>query len=134
MINFFSKNKFIFYSFNLFLIFLYLYPGSILGWLFYKDLSKQPQITSDFDFLNLQISTNHVYAFFVFSIIAFLSYEKINQLKLLGIYLIFLSIILEILHLFIPQRSFQFSDLFGNLLGVTIVIILVYLFKKNEKI
>ena len=134
MISFFSKNKFIFYSFNLFLIFLYLYPGSILGWLFYKDLSKQPQITSDFDFLNLQISTNHVYAFFVFSIIAFLSYEKINQLKLLGIYLIFLSIILEILHLFIPQRSFQFSDLFGNLLGVTIVIILVYLFKKNEKI
>ena len=134
MINFFSKNKFIFYSFNLFLIFLYLYPGSILGWLFYKDLSKQPQITSDFDSLNLQISTNHVYAFFVFSIIAFLSYEKINQLKLLGIYLIFLSIILEILHLFIPQRSFQFSDLFGNLLGVTIVIILVYLFKKNEKI
>ena len=134
MINFFSKNKFIFYSFNLFLIFLYLYPGSILGWLFYKDLRKQPQITLDFDSLNLQISTNHVYAFFVFSIIAFLSYEKINQLKLLGIYLIFLSIILEILHLFIPQRSFQFSDLFGNLLGVTIVIILVYLFKKNEKI
>ena len=57
---------------------------------------------------------------------------KINQLRSLSIYLIFLSIILEILHYFIPERSFEFPDLFGNLVGVIIVIILFYFFKKNE--
>ena len=67
-----------------------------------------------------------------FSIIGFFSYKKLNQLKILSIYLILLSIILEILHLFIPQRTFQFSDLFGNLLGVLIILILFYFFIKNE--
>ena len=132
MNKFFSKYKFIFYFCNFILIFLYLFPGSILGWLLYNDLSQQPQITSDFYFSNLKISTNHMYAFFVFSITGFFSYKKLNQLKLLSIYLIFLSLILEILHLFIPQRTFQFSDLFGNLLGVLIVLILFYFLKKNE--
>ena len=132
MINYFSKYKFIFYLCNLILIFLYLFPGSILGWLFYNNLSQQPQITSDFYFSNLNISSNHVYSFLVFSIIGFFSYKKLNQLKILSIYLILLSIILEILHLFIPQRTFQFSDLFGNLLGVLIILILFYFFIKNE--
>ena len=132
MNNFFSKYKFIFYFCNFILIFLYLFPGSILGWLFHNNLSQQPQITSDFYFSNLKMSTNHVYAFFVFSIIGFFSYKKLNQLKVLSTYLVFLSIILEILHLFIPQRTFQYSDLFGNLLGVLIILILFYFFKKNE--
>ena len=130
MNNFFSKYKFIFHFFNFILIFLYLYPGSILGWLFYNNFSLQPQITPDFNFSNLKISTNHVYAFLVLSIIGFFSYKKLSQLKLLSIYLIFLSITLEILHLFIPQRTFQFSDLFGNLLGVLIILILFYFLKK----
>ena len=132
MHKFFLKYKFIFYFCNFILIFLYLFPGSILGWLFYNNFSQQPQITSDFYFSNLKFSINHVYAFFVLSIIGFFSYKKLIQLKLLSIYLIFLCIILEILHLFIPHRTFQFSDLFGNLLGVLIMLILFYFFKRNE--
>ena len=132
MNKFFSKYKFIFYFCNFIIIFLYLFPGSILGWLFYNNLSQQPQITSDFYFSDLNISSNHVYSFLVFSIIGFFSYKKLNELKILSIYLILLSIILEILHLFIPQRTFQFSDLFGNLLGVLIILILFYFFIKNE--
>ena len=132
MNKFFSKYKFIFYFCNFILIFLYLFPGSILGWIFYNNLSQQPQITSDFYFSNLNISSNHVYSFLVFSIIGFFIFKKLNQLKILSIYLILLSIILEILHLFIPQRTFQFSDLFGNLLGVLIILILFYFFIKNE--
>jgi hypothetical protein len=31
---------------------------------------------------------------------------------------------LEIFHLVIPERSFQWSDLFGNLIGVFIVILI----------
>ena len=127
MINFFSKNKFIFYLSNLILIFLYLFPGSVLGWLLYRDLSLQPQITPDFI-----ISTNHLYAFVILSIIGNLTFKKPNQFVFLSFYLISLSIILEILQYFIPKRSFEFSDLFGNLVGVVIVIIIFYFFKKNE--
>ena len=127
MINYFSKYKFIFYLCNLILIFLYLFPGSVLGWFLYKDLSLQPQITPDFI-----VSTNHLYAYIVLSVIGFLTYRKNNQFNILSIYLIFLSIVLEVLQYFVPNRSFEFPDLFGNLAGVIIAIILFYFFKNNE--
>ena len=127
MINYFSKYKFIFYLCNLILIILYLFPGSLLGWFLYNDLSLQPQITPDFI-----ISTNHLYAYIVLSVIGFLTFRKNNQFNILSIYLIFLSIVLEVLQYFVPNRSFEFSDLFGNLAGVIIAIIIFYFFKKNE--
>jgi VanZ family protein len=127
MIKYFSKYKFFFYLCNFILIVLYLFPGSILGWFLYNDISLQPQITP-----NLIVSSNHVYAFLILSFIGFFTYKKIEQYRTLSIYLIFLSIILEILHYIIPERSFEFSDLFGNLVGVIIVIIIFYFFKKNE--
>ena len=117
MINLFSNYKIIFYSINFFFIFLYLFPGSLLGMIMYDNKSIQPQITPDF-----LISSNHFYVFCLISIIGFMSYLEIKKIRYLIIYLIFLSIILEIFHLFIPERSFQWSDLFGNLLGVLMVI------------
>ena len=127
MINFFSKYKFIFHLANVFLIILYIYPGSILGYVIYDDLQIQPQITRDFI-----VSTNHVYAFFLISLLGFLTFKKSNKLNILILYLLILSIILEILHLIIPERSFQLADLFGNLIGVIILIIINYFSKKNE--
>ena len=127
MINYFSKYKFIFYLCNLILIFLYLFPGSILGWFLYEDLYLQPQITPDF-----VISTNHLYAYIVLSVIGFLTFRKNNQFNILSLYLIFLSILLEVLQYFVPNRSFELSDLFGNLSGVIIAIVIFYFFKKNE--
>ena len=117
MIKFFSKYKIIFYSSNSFLIFLYLFPGSLLGMIIYDNKKIQPQITTDFI-----VSSNHFYVFVIISVMGFLSFVKENQIKALIIYLIFLSITLEIFHLIIPERSFQWSDLFGNLFGVIIVI------------
>ena len=116
MINYFSKYKFIFYLCNFILIVLYLFPGSLLGCFFYNDCKIQPQITANFI-----VSTNHLYAYIVVSVIGFLTYRKNNQFNILGIYLIFLSIVLEVLQYFVPNRSFEFSDLFGNILGVLIV-------------
>ena len=129
MIKYFSKYKFFFYLCNFILIILYLFPGSILGWFLYNDTSLQPQITPN---LNLIVSPNHVYAFLILSFVGFFTYKNFEQFRFLSIYLIFLSIILEILHYFIPERSFEFPDLFGNLVGVIIVIILFYFLKKNE--
>ena len=125
MIKFFSNYKIFFYLMNFLLIFLYLFPGSLIGWLFYDNTKKQPQITSDFI-----ISSNHFYVFIIISIIGFFTFIKIKQVKNLIIYLILLSLILEIFHLFIPERSFQWSDLFGNLFGVLIVILMKNLINK----
>ena len=127
MMKFFSNYKLIFYSINFSLIFLYIFPGSLLGWIIYGDKKAQPQITADFI-----ISSNHFFVFIFLSIIGFLTFNKTNQVKIFIIYLILLSIILEIFHLFIPERSFQWPDLFGNLLGVIIVILIKNLINKYE--
>jgi len=110
-----SYLKIIFYIANFVLIILYIFPGSILGWFLYNDAGLQPQITSDF-----LVSSNHVYAFVLISILGYLSYEKV-KLRFIFIYLLFLSIFLETLHLIIPNRGFEFSDLFGNMLGVLFI-------------
>ena len=117
MIKFFSNYKIIFYTINSFLIIIYLFPGSLLGLIIYNDKKIQPQITSDFI-----ISSNHFIAFAFISIIGFFTFRKKKEVTPLIFYLIFLSIILEIFHIIIPERSFQWADLLGNLLGVVIVI------------
>ena len=120
MLNFFSTHKVIFYLINALLVILYLYPGSLLGWIIYGNKGIQPQLTPDFI-----ISSNHFYVFALISIIGFFTFTNLKKKNIfLIIYLIFLSIILEIFHLVIPERSFQWSDLFGNLLGVIVVILL----------
>ena len=129
MINLFSKYKIIFYSSNFILMLEYLFPGSLLGCIIFNNCKIQLQITPDF-----LISTNHLYSFLILSLIGFYTYKNSKYLNILTIYLLVLSVILEIMHYFIPNRSFEYQDLFGNLAGVIITIILFNLFKKYEKI
>ena len=120
--------KLIFHILNVIFICLYVYPGSILGHLLYGNSNQQPQITSDFI-----VSSNHVYAFIILSIFGFINYYKTNKLLIFS-YLFSISIFLEVLHFAIPNRSFQFSDLFGNMLGVLIAFFTMNLlncWKKN---
>ena len=127
MIKFFTKYKIIFYSSNFILILLYLFPGSLIGCFLYNDCKLQPQITRDYI-----ISSNHLYAFVILSLIGFLTYKNSKKKRYLIGYLIAVSIFLEIFHYFIPERSFEYSDLFGNLAGVIIVIIGFNLLKIYE--
>ena len=128
---FFSYLKIIFYIANIVLITLYLFPGSILGWFIYDDAGIQPQITPDFI-----VSSNHVYAFLVLSILGWVSYET-YKLNFIFTYLFLISIFLEMAHIIIPNRGFEFSDLFGNILGVLVIYLLYQISKyfrnpKNE--
>ena len=113
------KNSF--YVLNITLIIFYLYPGSILGCLLYNDCYIQPQLTRNF-----LVSSNHFYVFFILSVIGFLSFSK--DLKKIFYYLILLSILLELLHIIIPNRGFEVADLLGNILGVLLSLILFKLF------
>ena len=127
MIKFFTKYKIIFYLSNFILILLYLFPGSLIGCFLYNDCKLQPQITRDYI-----ISSNHQSAFAILSLIGFLTYKNSKKKRYLIGYLIAVSIFLEIFHYFIPERSFEYSDLFGNLAGVIIVIIFFNLLKIYE--
>ena len=107
---------------NFIIIILYLYPGSILGWILYRNLKSQPQLTGDF----LSLSSNHFYTFLILSFIAVLSYSNnAKKLNYMFLYLFSISIILELAHIVIPNRSFQFEDLIGNITGVIISYILM---------
>ena len=125
MIKFFFNNRIVFYSINFALIFLYLFPGSLIGQVLYGSKKIQPQITPDFI-----ISSNHFYVFVLVSVMGFLTFAKNNQTKILTIYLVLLSVVLEFLHLIIPHRTFQWSDIFGNLMGVLVVILIKNLINK----
>ena len=116
--------KIIFHFLNIILIFFYLFPGSIMGWFLYNDLSKQPRITKDFTSNFIDISSSHFYIFLILSFFGILSYLRHKKFDLLIKYLLLLSVVLELFHLLIPQRSFQFGDLFGNILGVFLVLLI----------
>ena len=125
MINFFSKFKIFFFLINLLLIVLYLFPGSLLGCVFFDDCKVQPQITPDFI-----ISSNHFYAFGLVTILGYFTFLNSKKLKQVLYYLIIISVLLEVFHILIPERSFQWSDLFGNSLGVIVVIFVKSLINK----
>ena len=109
-----------FYSANIILIIFYLFPGSILGWFLYNNYLIQPQITQDFI-----VSANHVYAFILLTSLGLFSFHNTKKINFLIFYLFLLSIILELFHIIIPVRAFEVSDLFGNIIGV-ILIVFIY--------
>ena len=110
---------------NLILISFYLYPGSIIGHIIYDDFTKQPGIARNF-----VISLNHFFVFLFLSTLGILAYRNSNKINFLIKYLFSISVILELMHIIIPQRTFEVKDLLGNILGI-ILIIGIYKFKKK---
>ena len=112
----FSTSKYLFYLSFIILLILYLFPGSLIGYFLYGNLGKQP------DFISNPIGTsiNHLVFFFYLSILAFIF--RNNQRKFINSFsfLFLISIILELLHYFIPARAFELRDLYANSLGVLI--------------
>jgi len=110
--------KLSFYISNLILFFFYLYPGSIFGCFLYSDCNTQPQLTRDF----IIFSSNHIYVFAIFSFLGILSFKK--YLKKILYYLFSVSVLLELMHIIVPNRGFEVADLLGNVLGVILSLIL----------
>ena len=118
------------YYFSLVALFtLYLFPGSLIGYLLYGDFGKQP------DFIPNPIGTsiNHALAFFYLSIIGLISCLREKSFQKIIFFLIFASIVLELSHYFVPNRSFQFLDIFANLFGVMLAIFIIMFYKKYKR-
>ena len=118
--------KFIFHISVLLLIIISLYPGSLLGYLFYGDLTKQPNLVEN----PFGTSINHFISYFCVTLFGLFLYLKSYSFQRLVLGLFFLSIILEVLQIIVPNRAFQLNDLIGNFLGVLVAYFLVkiYLF------
>ena len=114
------------------LLILYLFPGSLIGYFFYKDLSRQPDLISN----PMGTSINHAIAFFYLSTLGLISYMRGSSFNQTVIFLLILSIVLELSHLIIPNRSIESLDLFGNLLGTLLATVIMFFYKrlKNGKI
>ena len=110
------------------ILILYLFPGSLIGYILYGDLGQQP------DFISNPIGTsiNHLVFFFYLSILGFIF--RSNQRKFINSFsfLFLISIILELLHYFIPNRAFELNDLYANSSGVLLAYLIFKLFNKTR--
>ena len=114
------------------LLVLYLFPGSLIGYFLYGDFTRQLDLIPN----PLGTSINHALAFFYLSMLGLISYMRGAEFNQTLIFLIALSLLLELSHLIIPNRSFQSLDLFANLLGTLLAIVIIFFYKrlKNGKI
>ena len=120
--------KYIFYISVLFLIIISLYPGSLLGYFFYGDLSQQPDLIEN----PFGTTINHFIYYVYVSLLGFFLYFRNENFQKFVYGLFFLSVILEGFHFIIPNRSFQLLDLIGNILGVLVAysVVKIYLLLK----
>ena len=118
--------KFVFHISVLFLIIISLYPGSLIGYLLYDDLGQQPDLIKN----PFGTTIIHFISYAYVSLLGFFLYLRNEEFKKLVYGLFFLSVILELLQIIIPERSFQLGDLIGNILGVMVAYsaVKIYLF------
>ncbi len=118
--------KLIFNTSILLLIIISLYPGSILGFLFFGDWGREPNLVKN----PFGTTINHFIYYAYVSLLGFFLYLRSDNFKKMVYGLFFLSVILEIFQFIVPNRSFQISDLIGNIFGVIVAysIVKIYLF------
>ena len=126
MYKYFFSLKSLFHIFNIVIICLYLFPGSLLGCFYYSDCGKQPTLVGDGS-----IPFNHVIAFTLLSIVGILAYK--HKLKFVLIYLLIISILLELFHTLIPDRGYEFTDIVANVIGVLLAYIIFKIYDVSKK-
>ena len=120
--------KYLYYFSLIALLILYLFPGSLIGYLFYGDFGKQPDLISN----PIGTSINHALAFLYLSTLGLISHMRDKSFNQITFFLLLLSIVLELCHYLIPNRSFEFLDLFANLLGTLLAIFIIIFYKKYK--
>ena len=110
------------------LFILYLFPGSLIGYFLYGNLGQQPDLIPN----PIGTSINHLISFICLSSLAFIM--RVRKRKFINTFqfLFFTSILLEILHYFIPNRAFEYHDLFANCIGVILTYLLIQLILKMK--
>ena len=103
-----------------------MFPGSLIGYILYGDLSAQPNFIKN----PIGTSINHFFSFFFLTFLG--SIYSLNKKKFINsiFFLFILSVFLELLHLIIPNRAFELNDVIANSTGVIIIYFLFFLKRK----
>jgi VanZ family protein len=124
--NFFKLAEYLYYLSLAVLLILYLFPGSLIGYLLYGNLGQQPNLITN----PIGTSINHLFFFLYLSSLALIFRSRDKRLLNSFQFLFCISILLELLHSFIPNRAFEYYDLFANLAGVIIAYFFIQLILK----
>ncbi|MDC0511711.1 hypothetical protein OAN48_01210 [Pelagibacteraceae bacterium] len=115
------------YYFSLLILFvLYLFPGSLIGYLLYGNLGQQPDLISN----PIGTSINHLIFFFYLTTLGLIVRLKYQNFLNSFTFLFSLSILLELAQWSIPNRAFEYYDLFGNNIGVMTAYLVINIFLK----
>ena len=122
----FKLIKYLYYFSLVILFILYLFPGSLIGYLLYGNLGQQPDLIPN----PIGTSINHLISFICLSTLAFV--VRVREKKFINSFqfIFFISILLEIFHYFIPNRAFEYYDLFANFIGVIFAYLFIQLILK----
>ena len=120
-----------FYYFSLLvLLILYLFPGSLIGYLLYGNLGKQPNLIAS----PIGTSVNHLIFFSYITILAMTVRLRAKNILTNYRFILFISCALEILHLIVPNRAFELYDLIANFTGVVIILLINSFIKWQKKL
>ena len=122
----FKLLKYLYYLALVTLFILYLFPGSLIGYFLYENLGQQLDLIPN----PIGTSINHLISFIFLSSLAFIL--RVRERKFINSFqfLFFTSILLETLHFFIPNRAFEYYDLFANFTGVIVAYLFIQLILK----
>ena len=128
--------KFIFYISILLLIVITLYPGSLLGILWYGDPILQPNLALNpyYELMPRHLFTlastiNHFIAYFYVALLGLCLYVRSRYFQKIVYLIFFLSIFLEVLQFIVPRRVFEIYDVLANLAGVLLAFCLIKIYK-----
>ena len=105
--------KVIFHTGTCVLILLSVYPGNLMDLVFFGDDTTFPG--SD--------KFHHFLSYFLVSGFGFLAYPEKNFFLKLLVFLLGLAFFLELFQIWIPNRYFEFLDMFSNFSGVFLALI-----------
>ena len=128
--------KFIFYISILLLIVITLYPGSLLGILWYGDPVLQPNLALNPYYApmpkhlyTLASTINHFIAYFYVAMLGLCLYVRSRYFQKIVYLIFFLSIFLEVLQFIVPRRAFEIYDISANFAGVLVAYCLLKIYK-----
>ena len=112
--------EYVYYFSFIVLLILYLFPGSLIGYILYGNLGQQPNFIDN----PIGTSINHLVFFSYITILAMTVRLRAKNILTNYRFILFISCVLEISHLIIPNRAFEFYDLLANFTGVVIILLL----------
>ena len=116
----FKLIEYVYYFSLLTLLILYLFPGSLIGYFLYGNLDQQPNLIAN----PIGTSINHLILFSYITLMLMIVRLSVKNIFTSYKFIIFISFILEIFHLIIPNRAFELYDLIANIAGVIIVLLI----------